>query len=76
LRKHNESTVLLIDDQIFLLLALEAQISDFGVYCELQVGGVAAIDLLQQMIAINEPLFKVILVDFSMPDLDGPETSK
>ena len=68
--------MLLIDDQLFLLIALEAQISDFEVYCELQVGGVAAIDLLQQMIARNEPLFKVILVDFSMPDLDGPETSK
>ena len=32
--------------------------------------------MLEQMVERNEPLYPVVLSDFSMPELDGPQVTK
>ena len=38
-------------------------------------GGFNAIELLQELIKQDKPLFDVILTDFSMPGMSGAETA-
>ena len=45
-RQKPNSTVLLIDDQLFLLLAMESQFSEAGVVCEQRQSGVTALELI------------------------------
>ena len=37
--------------------------------------GVKAVSHIQQLIKNGQPIYKMILCDFSMPELDGPQTS-
>mmetsp|Transcript_10448 Transcript_10448/g.12933 ORF Transcript_10448/g.12933 Transcript_10448/m.12933 type:complete len:124 (-) Transcript_10448:19-390(-) len=66
----------MIDDQLFLLLALEAQLVPAGIVTEFREGGQAALNLLVSLVQRNKPLFSVILCDYSMPEMDGVTTAK
>ena len=68
--------MLIIDDQQFMLTALEAQLQMRDISCEKCEGGLNATKLVQEMISNREPPFKVVLCDFSMPEQDGPTTVK
>ena len=70
-----EPRVLIIDDQIFILEALVFQLEAESIPCAKCESGYDAIKLLHELIKQDKPLFDVILTDFSMPGMSGPDTA-
>ena len=68
-------TVLIIDDEPMNLLALDAILSNIGIRADQMNSGVKAVAHIHQLVKNGQPLYKVILCDFSMPQLDGPQTA-
>ena len=40
-----------------------------------QSSGVKALEHIAELIFAKEPIYKVIIIDFCMPGLDGPQTA-
>ena len=46
-----------------------------GVVTDASLTGINAIELLSKRIESKDPLYKLILLDYSMPEKDGPQTA-
>ena len=55
---------------------MEIQLKDAGIASEQSLGGQAVLELFTLLEQSGDLLFKVIICDYSMPDLDGPSTVK
>ena len=55
---------------------MEIQLKDAGIASEQSLGGQAVFELFTLLEQSGDHLFKVIICDYSMPDLDGPSTVK
>lgn len=56
---------------------MQSQLSSFGVASNSAISGEKAIEILRERLLIAErPHFKLILLDFNMPGMSGPETAK
>ena len=76
--------VLIVDDTPFNIVALEAMLTSLNIKVETCFSGQEAIQLVQQRLLLPQgkknpsspQMFKLILLDYSMPELDGPSTAK
>ena len=75
--------VLIVDDTPFNIVALEAMLTSLNIKVETCFSGQEAIQLVQQRLlqlqkknSSSLEMYKLILLDYSMPELDGPSTAK
>ena len=54
------------------LMAMQAMFNTYDAGTETALGGNEAIQMIQQRINQAHPMFKIIMLDYDMPDLDGP----
>ena len=64
--------MLIVDDSPMNLLALGSIVSEFALHCDEAADGNEAIDRARRRLLSNQPFYKLILMDYSMPDCDGP----
>ena len=69
------SKVLIIDDEPMNITVLKSLLENENVESESMGSGVKALEHLGDLIFTRQPLYKVILIDFCMPGLDGPQTA-
>ena len=72
---------MIVDDQAFNLFAIESQLEFIGVSVVKATSGERAVEALQKRLAelangTKRDLFKLILLDYNMGDLNGPETAR
>ena len=67
--------MLIIDDEPMNIMALQSLLQIEGVESESQQTGIKAVEHLAELIYSREPIYKVLLIDFCMPGLDGPQTA-
>ena len=67
--------VLIIDDEPMNITVLKSLLENEKVESESMASGVKALEHLGDLIFTRQPLYKVILIDFCMPGLDGPQTA-
>ena len=63
--------VLVVDDCNFNLCAVESLLLQFDVICDTCNDGMEAIDLVKARLESGEAMYKLILMDYSMPVCDG-----
>ena len=73
--------ILIVDDQVFNVTALDLLLNTFGIKSDSAFSGQEAIKLIRKRFnAIDTcPIisnYKLIFMDFSMPDMNGIETTK
>ena len=68
--------VLVADDEPFNLFAIRQQFKSFGVKVEVAADGMEAYEAICKRIYYKQPMPKVMLIDYCMPRLDGPNTCK
>ena len=66
---------MIVDDEPFNRLALCYQLLEEGQDSDECGSGLQAVQIVKQIIEAHKPLYPVILLDFSMPELDGPSTA-
>ena len=84
MRSNNEdenALVLIVDDEIINLEVHKAMISNLkNMKCDTAMSGAEALSLisnrLQKIIQGRSTMYKIILMDYSMPDMNGPQTVK
>ena len=68
-----ESMVLIVDDNPFNIVAMQSLLEQFNVQSDYCNDGSEAIKLVQDRCHnSNLPMYKLILMDYSMPECDGP----
>ena len=68
-----ESLVLIVDDNPFNIVAMQSLLEQFNVQSDYCNDGSEAIKLVQDRGKdLNSPMYKLILMDYSMPECDGP----
>ena len=67
--------LLIIDDEPMNRMALDAQLATVGIIADQMSSGIKAVAHIRQLIEQERALYKIILCDFSMPELDGPQTA-
>ena len=68
--------VLLVDDNVFNLIALNSLFKQFGVECDQAFNGTESIKKVRNLSESGQPLYKLIMMDYSMPDCNGPEATR
>ena len=71
-----DRVVLIIDDDVFNRMALKALCKIHDVPALAVHSGKLALEQFYYLIATKQPIYKVILLDYSMPEMDGVETAK
>jgi len=82
--KTKHGRILIVDDQIFNIEFLKCQlemIPELESRCDYAENGVTAVQLVKASIekcnkGDNSALYKLVLLDYSMPMMDGPATSE
>ena len=64
--------MLIVDDAAMNLIALGGILTNFDLNCDEAADGNIAIELAKRRIHSNLPFYKLILMDYSMPECDGP----
>ncbi len=67
--------ILIVDDCSFNVFAIKGQIEQLGQEAQSCCNGNEAIKLVHDRIKSQKPMFKLILMDYSMPICDGPEAT-
>ena len=67
--------ILIVDDCPFNQLALSACLEQFGLKADLCSDGLLALQRVKARIEKNQTMFQLILMDFSMPECDGPTST-
>lgn len=80
---NGQASVLIIDDQYYYTFALQEQLSNLKIDSQTANSGEKGLEILEQRLAdimtpmsgdlVVPPAFKLILCDFSMPGMSGPE---
>ena len=65
-------TVLVVDDSPFNIVALRSLLSLFSLESDCASDGNEAIQLVKNRMSSETPMYKLILLDYSMPECDGP----
>lgn len=68
--------MLIVDDCPFNIVAIQSLLQLFNVMCDYATNGQDALDSVKNRLATGKPIYKLILMDFSMPVIDGPTASK
>lgn len=70
--------ILIVDDQCFNIMAIKAQAESLGCKADSAVSGKMAISLvrnrLREMRKSPVKMYRLILLDYAMPEMDGLET--
>ena len=64
--------MLIVDDAPMNLFALNTTVSACGLSCDEANDGNVAIELAKKRLISQQPFYKLILMDYSMPECDGP----
>ena len=69
---------MIADDCAFNIVALQSLLLQFNIQSDFCVNGLEAIQLVKERhdSKLAKPMYKLILMDFSMPECDGPEATK
>ena len=70
-----ESQILIVDDCPFNVVAIKSLLVQFNYSCEHCTTGQEALHRVKNRHANSKPSYKLILMDYSMPELDGPSTT-
>ena len=74
--KSELSTVLIVDDCPFNIVAIQSLMQQFNIKCDYATNGQDAFDSVKNRLTLDKTIYKLILMDFSMPVVDGPAASK
>ena len=74
--KSQLSTVLMVDDCPFNIVAIQSLLQQFNISCDYGTNGQDAFDSVKNRLTKGQPMYKLILMDFSMPVIDGPTGSR
>jgi CheY-like chemotaxis protein len=68
--------VLLVDDEQMNIEVIKAMLDEQGIAADVALSGSIALSLLEQrceeVYMGGAPMYKLVLLDYSMPDMDGP----
>ena len=68
--------VLVVDDDPMNVEVMQAMLAQLGIPNDVAMSGSKAIDIIEARIQLYEErqvdMIKIVLLDYSMPDMDGP----
>ena len=67
---------LVVDDDLMNIDVLQAMLCSLNVKSDKALSGEIALKLIQDRIQSGEGMYKLILLDYSMPGMNGPETAR
>ena len=71
--------ILAVDDDPLNIFVIDALLREAGIPCDSANSGASALKLIKERIVAysrgEAPLYKLILLDYSMPGMDGPEVA-
>ena len=67
---------LVVDDNSFNMLAIQSVLEQFNIESDTASDGIQAIELVKQRNKDKRDCYKLILLDYSMPNCDGVQTVK
>ena len=67
----DQASVLITDDNQFNQLALSTLLQQFNLSGDLSSDGFEAIEMIEARLKSDLPMYGLILMDYSMPDMDG-----
>ena len=68
----SDRKVLICDDCPFNIVAVQSLIQQFNFTADFCSNGKEAIEMVEQKLEQGQPSYKLIMLDFSMPQVDGP----
>ena len=68
--------ILIVDDCLFNVAALKSLIMMFDYECDNCSDGQEALEAVKDRMERNQPLYKLIMMDLSMPIMDGPTATR
>ena len=68
--------VLIVDDCPYNVIALQSLLEQFNMESDSSQNGIEAMTRIRSRFEQNLPMYKLVFLDFSMPECDGPETAK
>ena len=68
--------VLIVDDCSDNILAVQKILHEFNIDSEFSKEGNEALNMVQNMFEHNHQVYKLIFIDFGMPECDGPEIAR
>ena len=71
-----ENTTLVVDDCSFNIVATKSLLRQLGTDADSLAHSRALLPMLRQRDAEGLPMYRLILLDFSMPDFDGPKCAR
>ena len=66
----------MVDDCPFNIVAIQTLLQQFDLECDFGTNGQDALDSVKNRLSKGQPMYKLILLDFSMPVVDGPTGSR
>ena len=76
-KKCDCESILIVDDDVFNLFSLEMILKGFGLKCSKAINGKEAIEILKKpKIHSNCQGYKLVIMDYQMPIMDGVESTK
>ena len=69
------NVVLIVDDEVFNRTVLALMLKQQSVRTLQASSGFKAVACFNELIKRKEPVFKIVLLDYSMPGMDGPKTA-
>ena len=72
----NKPEVLIVDDSVFNVIALKGSFEQLQFLCDTSNGGEEALQAVKDLVNAGKPVYKLIMMDYSMPDCNGPEATK